>query len=577
MSKYDVWVGAVADSAAFTDGAVVGIPHLFTPDTSCTVPYIYEMGSTGPGLQAFLPYAYTGDFADGGPSDDSRMAQGYIEIIEMGTMTDGDSVAEDELEELVGEHDKRVGSATAATHVLKEDDEGELYPEPLDCQLLVDNWTQYRGTVTKPHPLAGWWLDEAVGNCGETDIADVDPDDVGVGDCGQIDEVCFPVSGPDVCLDSTSSNSGGLFGGAAIINVAKGTMVSYDARALTGYDITDDGTHFYPGTIHPTLGDGDVTNAWVHGGGGMTTIVDYDNNVDAISAVFMHDEVANTFVVEEDIAAATEWVMTFPTKSWYVDPAYLGESVAYIPDEEDAGCNGWNPGEPFPFRDGPDIEDQEFWSEACETNPPGVGGCSTDYDPDWEQCTYVKDFEQNPEMAPFTDLFGADGACEPATLALWDREESPTLPGGEIVPPIVSPAPPGVAPPGEAPFELCYEVNLIRFGEDSVFGSELADDGGLVYSVSNIAPESGWGRVTLAGSDGLGNCVACGSKTAGYPEEHVDSRGLLGLPVTGFAAETYTNGFVMDGVLANYGGLFNHKGSVACDYDEPGDCGSGTP
>ncbi len=45
----------------------------------------------------------------------------------------------------------------------------------------------------------------------------------------------------------------------------------------------------------------------------------YDRGVDAMSAVFMHDTLANTFTIEEDLAAGTEWVMTFPTKLWYVD------------------------------------------------------------------------------------------------------------------------------------------------------------------------------------------------------------------------------------------------------------------
>ena len=44
---------------------------------------------------------------------------------------------------------------------------------------------------------------------------------------------------------------------------------------------------------------------------------------------------------------------------------------------------------------------------------------------------------------------------------------------------------------------------------------------------------------------------------------------MIGLPTTGFAAEEYENGTLEGGsVLANYGGLFGHKGSVRYDFDE---------
>jgi len=37
----------------------------------------------------------------------------------------------------------------------------------------------------------------------------------------------------------------------------------------------------------------------------------------------------------------------------------------------------------------------------------------------------------------------------------------------------------------------------------------------------------------------------------------------MGLPVTGFAVQRFANGFLGDGanVLANYGGIFQHKGT----------------
>jgi hypothetical protein len=539
------------------------------------------------GLQNLLPYAYSGANNDGGPDEaDSidedgmpvapmpRAAVGYIEMIEMGTMNGGDAVSTNELSAAIGvAHPSRKSSAWAATHTIKtvEDDDGEEMTviEPNDCEMLVENWTEYTGTgvAAKPHALSGWWLDVAEANC----PADWDEDDLGVDSCGQIDFLCFSASDTedydsvDRCLTSTVANSGGLFGGASIINVGKGTMFSYDARALQGFDETTDGIHFYPGTIYPNLNSGDENQAFVFTGFGNVELLSYGRGIDAVSAVFMHDELANTYVVEEQINAATEWVFTFPTKAWYVDGDILGDVSYYEPDPDDAGCNGWTPGEDNPYvaEDNPGLDDD--W-KLGDDPPPPIGDEDT-----WEFCTPVKVVLPADERNPFTERFDGE-ACEPVTLRIWDREESPVAPGGEIIPPIVSPAPPTTPGDPEAPFDLCYEVNVLRFGEVSVFGGGLEEeDEGLTKTVE--LPDdhvSGWARVTFAGSDGSSSCVACGSKSAGYPELHVDDAGMRGLPVTGFNAEQYTNGELEGGVLANYGGLFSHKGSVRCDASNAG-------
>ena len=55
---------------------------------------------------------------------------------------------------------------------------------------------------------------------------------------------------------------------------------------------------------------------------------------------------------------------------------------------------------------------------------------------------------------------------------------------------------------------------------------------------------NGWAKLNLGGSG------------------RADENGLLGLPVTGFAAYEFENEFLDGGVKANYGGLFQHKGNV---------------
>jgi hypothetical protein len=476
MSAWDVWVAAIADDE--------GTPTLFIPDSTCTVPYIYgdsiDAGEEV-GIQPFLPYAYTGANADGGPTDIGRAAEGHFEMIEMGTLTNETATV------------KRLGSAQAATQVINDD--GEQGPE--DCYQLVDNWTE------NPD---GMWID--------------DPD-----------------------LDM-SRNSGGLFGGGAIINVGKGTMYGYDAKAVQGYDKSANGNHFRPGNIRPNLNDGGQNDATIFFGvpqDKAVTLYGYPRSVDAVSAVFMHEYTMNEYNIQTSLNAASEWVITFPTKNWYVDPVNLIFAIGWEPDQNDPGCGGWIPGQPFPSRDGPNPSD----------NTAGPGGQLG-----WELCTYVEYVEEGA-YPPFTSVFDGE-ACEVFGMSIWDREENAADGPNNPVPPIVSPPPPGGGTP-TAPNEICYEVNIFRFGNDGtfvpVFGTtsdllKTVDTGSIVYDNGTMSKprENGWARINW-----------------GLDPEHVDYNGLVGLPVTGFWAEQFTNGFLGTpeaSVLANYGGLFEHKGNV---------------
>lgn len=485
MSAYDVWVAAIAD-----DGA--GTPTLYIPDSTCTVPYLFEQDSDGDGVgeQEFLPFAYTGANTDGGPTDIARASEGHMEMIEMGTVTNDTETG------------SRLGSASAATHVLTEDG-----PLPRDCQQLVDNWTVFG---VGPD---GMWIDN-----------------------------------PALDIDR---GFGGLFGGAAVVNVNQGTMYSYDARALQGVENRDvpdevggspnyDHLHFRPGDIQPGLNDGSRTDATIFFGEPLAEAVtlSYPRPVDAISAVFMKENIMNEHNIEAALNARSEWVVTFPTKNFYVDPTMAPSGVFFIPDATDPGCNGWDPGEPYPT-----------WTGSQETMPEG-----------WRQCQYLEQTEY--VNYPFTSLFNGE-ACELAFLSVWNREESPVGPPGNI-PPIVSPPPPGGSPGGS--FTLCYETNVLRFGNGPApeDGTEiLKSDAATVRNVdlSGTGIESGWANINFHYDDSEGVPV------------HRDWAGLIGLPVTGFWAEQFENGFLFGGsVLANYGGLFDHKANIRRQVcpDRPG-------
>jgi len=489
MSAYDVWVAAIADDE--------GTPTLYIPDSTCTVPYLYENNVVeGVGSQEFLPYAYTGDHEDGGPTSIQRAAEGYFEMIEMGTIHDDTDTYADIEHEV--------------------SDEG--VQAPADCEALVDAWTE------NPD---GYWIDDA---------------------------------GEDI-----SRNSGGLFGGAAVINVANGTMFSYDARAIQGYDKRSGGNHVEPGTSEPSLNSGSENEATVFFGVPNDTAVTlwYPRGVDAISAVFMHEYTMNEYNIQPGLNAASEWVMTFPTKAWYVDREIVEYTGQWIPDSDDPGCGGWEPGdEDFPARNGPHYTDSV---DQTDNNPAnGI----PDVQEDWVLCSFIE-IDNTGAIPPFTDLFDGE-ACEPFDMQIWDREENASSSDNPSRPPIVSPPPPGGTPPG-VDNVICYEVNVLRFGNGDdfpvIFGTPTIQGSSLLKTVDTGSVEfdesaaskprvNGWARINWYTSEGAI------LEDDDYNSE--DYNGLVGLPVTGFWAEQYVNGFIGpdQDVLSNYGGLFQHKGNV---------------
>jgi hypothetical protein len=301
---------------------------------------------------------------------------------------------------------------------------------------------------------------------------------------------------------------GGLFGGAAVVDVVAGKMYSYDAKAIDGFAESKDpgfeSLHQPPGTSAPSLASGGVTTGKVFSAGILWESVGLTRSIDAVSFVFMHDQIMNEYTTEASVGGATEWVVTFPTKSSYV----YGDNIA---DDDDV-------------------------------------------------------------LAPFTTAWDGTGACEIVGLdSIWDREEqtipTPDDPVGNPDGPIVSPAPPPVPGPDPdpiIPFELCYEVSVIEFGPSVTpcTGEACIDATSGILGSSNfhnidntqLGFEYGWARLELddyiTDVDGDGN---------GEANSRDELGGLQGLPVTGFAVQAFENGFLDGNTMANYGGIFQHK------------------
>ena len=115
---------------------------------------------------------------------------------------------------------------------------------------------------------------------------------------------------------------GGLYGYGTLINVEDGTAAGYDAVAID--DFTDQAlaqgeNHEQPGSVEPNFGDG-VPAITIFDDGGAQQFV-MDDPFDAVSGLFMHSTISNDFVVDASIRARTDWVITQPTKRFYVNGA----------------------------------------------------------------------------------------------------------------------------------------------------------------------------------------------------------------------------------------------------------------
>jgi hypothetical protein len=115
------------------------------------------------------------------------------------------------------------------------------------------------------------------------------------------------------------SNSGGLFGGMTLINVANGTDFTEDAVALDNF--AGGGFFFFQpaGVTTPDLTFADPPISQVLAGNNVFTSTWGASTADPVSAVLIHDHVMNEYVLDAPTKSGTDWVITFPTKRFYIE------------------------------------------------------------------------------------------------------------------------------------------------------------------------------------------------------------------------------------------------------------------
>ncbi|WP_299873388.1 hypothetical protein [uncultured Cocleimonas sp.] len=380
LSPNDVWTAATVNRA---DGA-----GMVTTDQSCTFPELPIIDDNGTpnvlhddltGID-FTNLAYTqfgsADNRDKGPEGLDRTREGYFEIIEMGSITQTTALTNARSIAVNAKHAK-VGNNTAM---------------PNNCDVV-------RNMLRSP----------AV----ETTVLQIEP----------------PLNV--------------LKGRSVLINGSEGIAAGYDPLTLANFfQGTGVGSNLYrdPDDARPSLIDAfpptaqiidDETASYVTYNGTPLT-------ADAVSALITRSAVINDYNIRTD--SQTDWVLTFPTKNFYVDKAFSSTATFAA-----IGSSGTAPLYPF-------------------------------------------DSSVNGERFSGTQV---GKSCFDVNIGIWDREEFDAPP--EQVDDSFSPREPDQV---SAQNRMCYEANILSFGQSDLFGSNLRKS--LFESdPSQLPGENGWAKLTF--------------------------------------------------------------------------------
>lgn len=245
---------------------------IVTADNSCTVP---ELG-TGSGdfggtqtegadgsiirVQPFVNYAYgVGTSADN-YSSITRSLVGHVEIIEMGVLENEDA-----------DLATAFNPAAWATH----GSDGV----PADCASLVKAWSTTSG-------VEGKWLDTDTANSEDIQV---------------------------------TAPTGGLYGVANMLNNSDAAAYGMEASAIADFWRETESHHEAPGDKFPSLAEGDYQSLIFNEGAAVALTYTDTTRVDAVSSLIMAKSIHNDVMADPALSGETDWVVTFPTRRYYVD------------------------------------------------------------------------------------------------------------------------------------------------------------------------------------------------------------------------------------------------------------------
>lgn len=133
--------------------------------------------------------------------------------------------------------------------------------------------------------------------------------------CAAVQTTTLAVTAP---AGTFTAPSGGLNGSYTLINVNNGADMGGNAFAFSNFRSTAGYTDIGDETYNLSSGDPVSVVVSTQPTGTTAYLATFTNPVDAVSATMMHSNVINEYVLDTATRSNTDWVMTFPTKRFYV-------------------------------------------------------------------------------------------------------------------------------------------------------------------------------------------------------------------------------------------------------------------
>lgn len=311
-------------------------------------------------------------------------------------------------------------------------------------------------------------------------------------------KVIDKVTSDSLQVGLTNAGAGGLYGSASILNIDGSTQISYDAVAISGFSKTGANLtlHTTPGSIYPTL------NGALYAKDAAADVFARTDGVAAITTALSRSEINNDFVLDAGRGSQTNWVVTYPTKRFYVDVNMPQSMIAIAAATAQTALDTAQA--TFDGIATPTPADKKTLEDAKKAYALAVDNATAPFAQQWNTV-------KNPGQS-----------CDPIEISAWDNEEYVQT-NVEF-----SPSRPGNGP------QLCYETNILTFNGTKVLGGEFVTEN---IELAQPDFQFGWMNIDFA--------------TAADPTK--------ALPAIGFSAVTVKNNNTSNGLNNNYGSATNHK------------------
>jgi hypothetical protein len=121
--------------------------------------------------------------------------------------------------------------------------------------------------------------------------------------------------------DGITAATGGLYGLSNQLNAADAAAFGVEPAAIANFWPANQFNHSDPGSVLPSLASGDLSSLVPNAGSYYQLGFSTGRKVDAVSSLFMSKAVMNDVMINPDLNGLTDWVITFPTRRYYVNSA----------------------------------------------------------------------------------------------------------------------------------------------------------------------------------------------------------------------------------------------------------------